>query len=109
MKLRDAPIQQKLLRVIMLCCFVVLVFVIVCYLFLEYNSFRHAAQRDVTTLGEIIASNSAGALAFDSPKDAEDILNGLKANPHIIAACLYDKDGKIFAAYTNDTLTVYPP
>jgi signal transduction histidine kinase len=108
MKLRDAPIQQKLLSVIVLCCFIVLVFVISAYLLLEYNAFRTSTEKDITTLGEIIASNSSGALAFDSPKDAKEILNGLKANPHIVAACLYNKEGKIFAAYTNDTLSIYP-
>ncbi|HEX5111316.1 MAG TPA: hypothetical protein VFV79_00605, partial [Saprospiraceae bacterium] len=71
MKLRDAPIQQKLLRVIMLTCLIVLVLVISSYLILAYNSFRNTTQKDVITLGEIIASNSSGALAFDSPKDAQ--------------------------------------
>jgi signal transduction histidine kinase len=108
MKLRDIPIQKKLLRVIMLTCFIVLVFVISSYLILEYNTFRNTEQKDLTTLGEIIASNSSGALAFDSPKDAQEILNGLKANPHIVAACLYDNEGKIFAAYANDSAMVYP-
>jgi signal transduction histidine kinase len=108
MKLKDAPIQQKLLRVILLTCFIVLVFVISSYLILAYNSFRNTTKNDVITLGEIIASNSSGALAFDSPKDAQEILNGLKANPHIVAACLYNMDGEIFASYTNDSLIVYP-
>jgi signal transduction histidine kinase len=108
LKLKDAPIQQKLRRVIMLTCFIVLVFAIASYLILEYSSFRNAAQKEVITLGEIIASNSSGALAFDSPRDAQEILNGLKANPHIVAACLYNKDGKIFAAYAPDSSVVYP-
>lgn len=108
MKLRDAPIQQKLLRVIMLTCLIVLVLVISSYLILAYNSFRNTTQKDVITLGEIIASNSSGALAFDSPKDAQEILNGLKANTHIVAACLYTKDGRIFATYAKDSLFVFP-
>ena len=108
MKLRDAPIQKKLLRVIMLTCFTVLVFVVSAYIILEYYSFRKAAQKNVITLGEIIASNSSAALAFDSPKDAKEILIGLKANSHIVAACLYDKNGKIFATYADDSSIQFP-
>jgi len=53
----------------------------------------------VITLGKVIASNSSAALAFDSEKDANEILSALKANPHIVAACLFNKDGKLFVTY----------
>ncbi|HKR05753.1 MAG TPA: ATP-binding protein [Bacteroidia bacterium] len=99
MKLRDAPIQRKLMSVILLTCLTVLVLMVSAYIILEYYSFRKAAQNNVLTLGRVLASNSSAALAFDSPKDANEILNALKANPHIVEACLYDIDGEIFAKY----------
>ncbi|MEO8088243.1 MAG: ATP-binding protein [Bacteroidota bacterium] len=105
MKLKDAPIQRKFLRVIMLACFSVLMLIVSAYLVLEFYSFRKAAHNNILTLGEVIASNSSAALAFDSQKDANEILSALKANPNITAACLYDKYGKIFASYPADLNT----
>jgi len=99
MKLKDAPIQRKLQSVILLTCVTVLLLIVSAYLVLEYYSFRKAEQNTVATLGKVIASNCSAALAFDSQKDANEILNALKANPDIVAACLYDKDGKIFVTY----------
>jgi PAS domain S-box-containing protein len=102
MNLKDAPIQRKLQSVILLTCITVLLLLVSAYLVLEYYSFRRAEQNTVNTLGKIIASNSSAALAFDSQKDANEILSALKANPHIVAACLYDKNGKIFVTYPED-------
>jgi PAS domain S-box-containing protein len=99
MKLKDIPIQRKLMSVMMLTCFAVLVLMVSAYVILEYYSFRKTEQNNVLTLGKVIASNSSAVLAFDSPEDAIEILNGLRANPHIVEACLYDIDGKIFAKY----------
>ncbi len=65
----------------------------------EFYSFRKTTVEKLSTIGEIIAANSTAALAFDSPNDAREILAALKAEPHIVAACLYDKNGRIFAEY----------
>jgi PAS domain S-box-containing protein len=105
MKLKDVPIQRKLQSVILLTCLTVLLLIVSAYLVLEYYSFRKAELNTVATLGEVIASNSSGALAFDSQKDANEILGALKANPHILAACLYDKSGKIFVTYHVNQVT----
>jgi PAS domain S-box-containing protein len=109
MKLRDAPIQRKLMSVIMLTCLAVLVLMVSAYLMLEYYSFRKATGNNLLTLGGVIASNSSAALAFDSPKDANEILSALKANPHIVEACLYDIDGEIFAKYPVNAPSVNFP
>ena len=98
----DTPIQKKLIRVILLTSGVVMLIFFIAYFSFEFISFRKATMRQLTTLGEIIASNSTAALAFQSREDANEILNALKAEPHVIAAALYDKDGKQFAKYPAD-------
>ncbi|MCW3110008.1 MAG: hypothetical protein JWQ09_4514 [Segetibacter sp.] len=65
----------------------------------EFFTFRQANKDRLSTLGEIISANSTAALAFQSPEDAEEILNALKAEKHIVAACLYDNKGNLFATY----------
>jgi signal transduction histidine kinase len=47
----------------------------------------------------VIATQSTGAVAFDNPHDAAEVLSALKAERHIIAAGLYDQSGKLFARY----------
>src|SRR5688572_10961995 len=109
MKLRDTPIQRKLMSVILLTCAIVLSLMCIVYIALEYVSFRQTAIRNVSTLGAVIASNSSAALAFDSPEDAYEVLTALKAEKNIVAAVLYDLDRRIFATYPSDTLRVVFP
>ena len=111
LSLRDIPIQKKLMRVILAISGVVLLVTCTTFFIYEYYSFRKGTLQELSTLGEIISSNSTAALAFDNPDDATEILLALKAEKHIIAACLYDKKGKLFAHYANSTnshATVFP-
>src|SRR5712691_7089140 len=68
----------------------------------EYLSFRQTTQNNLSTLGRIIAANSTASLAFDNNADAREILSALKAEPHVVAAALYDKEGHRFATYPDD-------
>jgi signal transduction histidine kinase len=65
----------------------------------ELLTYRRAALRELATLGEIIATQSTGAVAFDNQHDATEILSALKAERHITGACLYDNQGRLFARY----------
>ena len=99
MILKDTPIQRKLMSIILLTCSVALVLMGSAYIIFEYINFREAEKKQISTLGVIIASNSSAALAFYSPDDAKEILNALRADKYIVAACLYDTNGNIFAKY----------
>lgn len=112
MSFKDIPIQQKLMMVILLTSGTVLLLTCAAFFAYEYHSFRQSTVRQLSTLGKIIATNSTAALAFDSPEDAIEILKALKAEQHIVAAILYDGEGKIFSQYpanpTIDTFQVLP-
>lgn len=77
------------------------VLLLTCAAFIGYELFtyRRGAVRQLATLGEIIAAESTGAVAFQNQRDATEILAALKAEQHIVAACLYDKQGRVFARY----------
>ena len=98
-KQKTAPIQRQLMRVILLTSGVVLLLTCAALLIYEYITFRQTVKNQLIMLGEIIAANSTAALAFDSPQDAQETLHALRTNPHIVAACLYDKQGMLFATY----------
>lgn len=99
MKLKDTPIQRKLMRVILQTSGAVLILTCTAFFAYEYFSFLQTTKAQLSTLGEIIASNSTSSLAFDDAEDAGEILNALKAEPHIVGACLYDKDRRIYSRY----------
>ena len=75
----------------------------------EYITAREMMRRQISTLGQIIATNSTAALAFDNERDAAEMLNALKAETNIKAAALYDEDGRLFAKYPATIPEFYLP
>ena len=102
MSLRDKPIRQKLMAILLLTSGVVVVLTCAAFLAYEFVTFRQTTLKNLSTLGRVIAANSTASLAFQNEGDAREILSALRAEPHIVAAGLYDKDGKLFARYPAD-------
>ncbi len=111
-QVKDQRIQSKLMRVILVICGIVLFLTYASYFIYEFFTFRETTKTQLTTLGKIVATNSTAALAFDNHEDANEILGALKAESSIVAASLYDKNGKLFAKYplsiTAETLPASP-
>lgn len=101
-RLRHTPIRQKLMTMILVTSGVVLLLTCAVFVGYELLTFRRNAVQQLATLGEIIAAESTGAVAFDNQRDATEILAALKAERHIEAACLYDQKGRVFARYPAD-------
>lgn len=99
---RDLPIQSKLRRAILLVSGAVLLLTCSAYFVYEFFIFRQTTVRQLTILGKVIAANSTAALAFDSRDDAYEILTSIKAQPHIVAAYIYDSAGHLFTYYPRD-------
>ena len=102
MLFKDIPIQKKLMKVILLIIGVVLFVTCITFFIYEFYTFRQSTIEKVTTLGKIISANSTAALAFDNNDDASEILTALKAEPNIVAACLYDTKGNLFSQYPGN-------
>jgi PAS domain S-box-containing protein len=99
MRFHDAPIQRKLMTVLLLTSGVVLFVTCAAFVTYEVISLRQNLVRGYTVRAEIIAANSTAALAFANEADAENVLSALKGDPRMLAACLYDVDGAVFARY----------
>ena len=110
MLFKNLPIRKKLLRIVFLINGIVLLVAGMAFFGNEFYSFRETTVEKLSTIGKIIAANSTAALAFDSPDDAREILAALKAEPHIVAACIYDKNGRIFSEYyAGNEKIKFPP
>jgi signal transduction histidine kinase len=102
MTFRDMPIRRKLTLIILTTSLTAMLLLSATFLAYEFVIFRHATLHQLATVGELTATNSTAALAFDNPGDASETLAALKAERHVVAACLYDKNGRIFAKYPRD-------
>jgi PAS domain S-box-containing protein len=94
-----APIKRRLVGIILLTSGAVLLLTLATFSTYEFLTFRQTTAGNLSLMGEIVASNSTAALAFSDQEAATEILGALKANPHIVAAGLYDENGKLFSKY----------
>ena len=102
--LQDLPIRRKLNLVILLTCAVALLAACASIAAYEVFDFRRAIARDTTVLADILGKNTRAALAFQDDTAAQEILQALQAEPHVMAACLYTKDGERFVTYSRPGL-----
>lgn len=102
------PIRRKLMQMLLLTTGVVLLFTCSAFFTYELVTFRQTMIRQLDTLAKAIASNSTAALAFDNPDDARAALAAFKADPHIVAAALYDESGALFASYPDASPAALP-
>ncbi|HVV73307.1 MAG TPA: hypothetical protein VHI52_17680, partial [Verrucomicrobiae bacterium] len=78
MAFKDTPIQRKLMIIILATSVVSLVFMRVVFFTYEFLTFRRTTTQQLSTVGQVIAANSTGALAFDNQSDGTEILDALK-------------------------------
>ena len=97
--LRNVSIKWKLTLIIMASSTVALLLISSAFVAYELFTFRKSMTTDLSTIAEIVGSQSTAALTFEKDQDEEEILGSLSAKPHIVAACVYNKEGKIFACY----------
>ena len=71
--LRNTPIRQKLMTMLLVTSGVVLLLTCATFTGYELLTYRRAALRQLATLGEIIAAESTGAVAFENQRDATEI------------------------------------
>jgi signal transduction histidine kinase/CheY-like chemotaxis protein/HAMP domain-containing protein len=106
---QDLPIRKKLTRVILLTCTIVLLMACASLAIYEVFDFRRAIVRDTSVLAEILGKNTRAALAFEDEVAAQDILQALQAEPHVVSACLYNREGSPFATYLRTDASVTMP
>jgi methyl-accepting chemotaxis protein len=99
MNFRNMSIGRKLMILMMVASSVALL--LVCAVLLGYDvaTSKQDTTEHLSALVQIIADNSKAALSFGDQAAAGEVLATLKAEPHITAACIYDKQGKPFASY----------
>ncbi len=96
---RDLLIRQKLMRITMLTSSIALLVAGGAFILYDQVTFRQTMRQDLAMLAEIVGSNSTAAIVFHDPKSAREVLGALSAGEDILSACIYTRDGKVFAKY----------
>ena len=85
--------------IILITTFTALLVSVVALLSYEARAYRDFLINDLTTQADILAVNSAPALAFNDPEAADANLALLAKRTGIIAAAIYTLDGRLFSTY----------
>ena len=109
MTFRDLPIRQKLTLTNVASSLLALVLATGAFFAYELVTFRQAMVRKLSTEANLVGANAASALVFDDREAAGKALGALRAEPHVLAAAIYGKDGTRFTTYLRPGLTELPP
>ena len=99
MNLRNLSIKRKLMLLAMLTSSIAVVLSSASFLAYDLVTFKDLLQQDLATEAEIVAYNSAAALAFSDEAAATVQLSTLTAKQDLVAAVLYNTNGEVFAHY----------
>ena len=100
-RLRDRPIRNKLILSSGLASSLALALACAAFILHEWLTFPASFGHELGTEAEIIGRNSAAALLFADPSSAATTLEALSARESILAAAIYTKEGRRFAAYRH--------
>ena len=99
---KQLPIRRKLIAMIMATSLAVVLLATTGYLTVDYYASRADLQQEVEGQARLILDNVEVALLYLDEKTANETLATLRSSPNLRAACLYDKDGALFAAYVRE-------
>ena len=105
---RKLSIRGKLTRIMMLTSTTVVLLASLAFGIDEIREERGRLADDLSTLAEVVGSNSTAALTFGDRESAREVLNALRAKPSIIAAGIYTERGEEFVRYAPNASIPLP-
>src|SRR5947199_6942854 len=99
MAFQNLSIKSKVMAVIMLTSVSVLLLTGAAFTLFDLFSYKQTLVRTLSTQASIIANDSTYALLFQDEETAQQNLSAVRAEPHIVAAALYDEQGNLFVRY----------
>lgn len=92
-------IRRKLALLILAASILSVILACVGFAIYERQRFHTDIADELKTLADTVGANTAASLAFNDQKSAQEMLAALRTEPHVLAACLYDVNGRMFAEY----------
>lgn len=101
---RDIPIKRKLTFIIMFISTAALLLACTVILVYERHAFRETMRRDYAIIADTFGDNVASGLTFEDSEFIVQTLKTMRANPGIVTARVYDKNGNPKAQYVRADL-----
>ena len=98
---RNLSIKRKLQGIIMSTVVAALLLASAAHLVSETIGLRTSMKARLQMLAGMLGENSTAALSFGDTISAHELLQGLKAQPSVMAAAIYSADGSVFASYVR--------
>ncbi len=98
---RNLSIRRKLTIIVLGTSSAALLFACVAFIFYDHYTFSERMLRQLEVVADGVGAMSTAALNFEVPESGRDILSALRVYPRIAEACIFDKDGKLFARYVR--------
>ncbi|MBJ6723351.1 putative bifunctional diguanylate cyclase/phosphodiesterase [Geomesophilobacter sediminis] len=95
----NLPLKQKLTLMILAGCTVTLILASLFFVIREARLLYYAQQEDLVSFADMIVKNTASAVLFDYPQEAQDTIRPLTVKSSILAAYVVSRDGRIFARH----------
>ena len=100
--LNHLSVKHKLMVIAMLVSGSALLMASIAFVIFEEASARKQMTEALSTTAAMTAANSTAGLSFDEAGSVEQALKSLSAQPDIVQACVYDKNGRVFARYIRE-------
>jgi signal transduction histidine kinase/AmiR/NasT family two-component response regulator len=97
--LRDIPMRRKLMIIIMLTSAIALLMASTAIVIYERAAVRTNLGHQFAILADMFDDNVAPGLTFNDPDSMAEVLRSLSADRHILAAAVFNKEGKVVSHY----------
>ncbi len=97
--IHNLPIRKKLVLIAMTTTIIGLLVAGAAFTVYDRYRVKQAMVQDLSALAMLIAERSNAALLFDDPNLARENLASLRVKTSITGACIYTKNGALFASY----------
>ena len=100
-RFRNLTIVNKLLAINLITVSIITLLTIIGLCVFMYGNLQEDYQNDSKILSNLLAENVTSAMLFNDKQAAQEALAGLRTVADVTHTELYDRDGKLFAAYTR--------
>lgn len=107
LRFQNLSIRTKLVSIILLGMASAMTVALANFIFFELYSAKRNLSEELTVLSRITAARSGAALTFGDIKKAQENLTQLGILDSVQAACIYDLEGNLFAAYNRHKPSKY--
>jgi two-component system, sensor histidine kinase and response regulator len=102
----DFSITRKLALLMVSSAGIALSLVLIVFFFETITRTERTTIFQMNALSKVISHNVTGALAFSDGTTAKQTLNALNDYPLVLAAAVYDNNGKLFASFSRQNHTI---